>query len=76
VLEISRHIAASDPFFAQTRRYPRILGTMLVYKRAHAFQVNKTALTNVPGMDFGLILDAFGVQLNLRSTVEYLISDW
>jgi hypothetical protein len=56
--------------------YPRITATMPVYERAHAFQVNKTALTNLPGMDFGLVLDAFGTQLNSSSTVEGLISDW
>ncbi len=56
--------------------YPRIMATMPVYKRAHAFQVNKTALKNRPGTDFGHFLDTFGAQLNLSSTMEGLISDW
>jgi hypothetical protein len=56
--------------------YPRITATMPVYERAHAFQVNKTALTNLPGMDFGLVLDRFGTQLSSSSIVEGLISDW
>ena len=56
--------------------YPRITAMMPVYERAHAFQVNKTALKNRPGTDFGHFLDTFGAQLNLSSTMEGLISDW
>jgi hypothetical protein len=56
--------------------YPRITARMPVYECAHAFQVKKTALTNLPGTDFGLVLDTFSAQLNLCSTMEGLISDW
>ena len=56
--------------------YLRITARMPVYERAHAFQVNKTALSNLLGTDFGLVLDAFGMQLNSSSTVEGLINDW
>jgi hypothetical protein len=56
--------------------YPRITATMPVYERAHAFQVNKTILTNLLGTDFSLILDEYGTQLNSSLTVEGLISNW
>jgi hypothetical protein len=56
--------------------YPRIMAMMPVYECAYAFQVNKTALKYLSGTDFGLVLDAFGAQLNLSSTMEGLISDW
>jgi hypothetical protein len=48
---------------------------MPVHKHIHAFQVNKAALTNLP-TDFCLILDAFGMQLNMSSIVEGIISNW
>jgi hypothetical protein len=49
---------------------------MPVYEGAHAFQVNKTALTNARGVEISEILDAFGAQVNSSSTVEGLISAW
>ncbi len=48
---------------------------MPVYKRAHAFQVNKAALKDLPA-DLRLIIDAFGSQLNASSTVKGILSDW
>ncbi len=33
-----------------TKVYPKILPTMAVFKCAHAFQVNKTALINLQAM--------------------------
>ncbi len=56
--------------------YPRLTASMPVYERAHAFQVNKTALTNARGVEISQILDAFGAQMNSSSTVEGLISAW
>jgi hypothetical protein len=46
-----------------------------VYERAHAFQIAKAALENLP-TDLRLIMDAFGAQLNASSTVEGILSDW
>jgi hypothetical protein len=55
--------------------YPKILPTMVVFKRAHAFQVNKTALTNLQA-DLHLVFDASSRQLNATSTVDGIYSDW
>jgi hypothetical protein len=55
--------------------YPKIMPLMPVYERAHAFQVNKTALKDLP-TDLRLIIDAFGLQLNASSTVESILSNW
>jgi hypothetical protein len=54
----------------------RLTALMPVYKQAHAFQVNKTALTNARGIEISQILDAFGAQMNSSSTVKGLISAW
>ncbi len=48
---------------------------MPIHEHAHAFQVNKAALMNLP-TDFSLVLDAVSVQLNASSTVEGIISNW
>jgi hypothetical protein len=48
---------------------------MHVHQRGHAYQVNKAALANLP-VDFSLILDAFGVQLNASLMVKGIMSDW
>jgi hypothetical protein len=56
--------------------YPRLTASMPVYEQAHAFQVNKTALTNAQGVEISQILDAFGAQMNSSSTVKGLISAW
>jgi hypothetical protein len=58
-----------------TKLYPKISLAMPVHERAHAFQVNKAALTNLP-TGFCLILDAFGAQLNASLMVEGILSDW
>ncbi len=56
--------------------YPKIGPSMVfVYKRAHAFQIVKAALENLP-TNLRLILDAFGAQLNASSTVKGILSDW
>ena len=56
--------------------YPKIGPSMVrVYERAHAFQIAKAAMENLP-TDLRLIMDAFGAQLNASSTVEGILSDW
>ncbi len=55
--------------------YPRISPAMPVHERAHAFQVNKAALKDLP-TDLRLVTDAFGAQLNGSSTVKGILSDW
>jgi hypothetical protein len=55
--------------------YPKILPTMAVFKCAHAFQVNKTALTNLQA-NLRLVFYAFARQLNATSTVNSIYSDW
>jgi hypothetical protein len=55
--------------------YPKITLTMQIFDRAHAWQINKKALFNLPA-DFKLIIDAFGAQLNETLTVEGIVSDW
>ena len=56
--------------------YPKLTSLMPVYERAHAFQVNKTALNNARGVEISQILDALGSQMNSSSTVEGLVSMW
>ncbi len=48
---------------------------MQIWERPHAYQINKTALTNLP-TNLKLIIDAFGAQLNVSSTMEGIISDF
>jgi hypothetical protein len=55
--------------------YPKILSTMAVFEHVHAFQVKKTALTNLQA-NLRLVFDAFGGQLNATSTVNGIYSDW
>jgi hypothetical protein len=55
--------------------YPKIGPTMQIWERAHAYQINKTALTNLL-MDLKLIIDAFGAQLNASLTTEGIISNF
>ncbi len=55
--------------------YPKITSTMPIYKHAHAFQVNKAALMNLP-TELNLVFAAFGAQLNASSTVKGLLSNW
>ena len=54
--------------------YPKI-AMVYVHKRAHAFQIAKAALENLP-TNLHLIMDAFGAQLNASLTVEGILSDW
>ena len=53
---------------------PKVESSMPVYKRAHAFQVARTALGPLP-VDMRLILDALGTQLNCSAIVDGLIFD-
>ena len=55
--------------------YPKVETGMPVFERAHAFQVNKSALEPLP-IDTRLILDALGAQLNCSAIVDGLIFDW
>ncbi len=55
--------------------YPKITSTMEIFERAHVWQINKIALFNLP-VDFKLIIDAFGAQLNVTLTVEGIMSNW
>ncbi len=55
--------------------YPKIGPAMQIWERVHAYQINKTALTNLP-THLKLIIDAFGTQLNASSTMEGIISDF
>ncbi len=55
--------------------YPVINPSMPVEERAHAFQVNKTALASAP-IDLRVQLDALGQQLNLAATVNGVHDDW
>ncbi len=55
--------------------YPKIMPVMPVHKHAHAFQVNKAALKDLP-TNLWLVTDAFGAQLNASSTVKGFLSNW
>jgi hypothetical protein len=55
--------------------YPVIDQTMRPHERAHAFHINKTALS-AQNIDLRLQLDALGNQLNLSTTVDGTINDW
>ena len=48
---------------------------MHVEERAHAFQINKTALASTP-VNLRVWLDALGQQLNLASMVDGVRDDW
>ncbi len=55
--------------------YPVVDSTMKPPERAHAFQINKTALAT-PGIDRRVMLDTFSAQLNLSVIVDGVLSDW
>jgi hypothetical protein len=55
--------------------YPVIDTMMLVHKHAHAFQINKTALS-LQALNLHVMLDALGAQLNLSASVEGMIEEW
>jgi len=55
--------------------YPVVDSTMKPPERAHAFQINKTALA-APGIDHRMMLDALGAQLNLSAVVDGVLGDW
>ena len=55
--------------------YPVVDRTMSVQERAHAFQINKTALLSL-ALDLRVMLDALGAQLDLSASVEGMIKEW
>ena len=55
--------------------YPVVDLTMMPPERAHAFQINKTALA-APGIDRRVMLDTLGAQLNLSAIVDGVLGDW
>jgi len=55
--------------------YPIIDTSMATHERAHAYHINKTALSS-QNIDLQVQLDALGHQLNLSATVEGVINDW
>ncbi len=73
-------IAPPDPVNVSVGRmnvklYPKITPSMPVYEQAHAFQVNKAALKDLP-TNLRLIIDVFGSQLNASSTIKGILSNW
>jgi hypothetical protein len=55
--------------------YPVVDTMMLVHERAHAFQINKTALL-LQAPNLNVMLDALGAQLNLSASIEGMIKEW
>jgi hypothetical protein len=55
--------------------YPVIDTTMLVHKRTHAFQINKTTLSSQT-LNLCVMLDALQAQLNLSASVKGMIKEW
>ncbi len=55
--------------------YPIVNTTMLVQKRANAFQINKNALL-LQALNLRVMLDALGAQLNLSTSVKGMIEEW
>ncbi len=55
--------------------YPIIDPSMATHERAHAYHINKTALSS-QNIDLQVQLDALGHQLNLSATVKCVINDW
>ena len=55
--------------------YPIVDSTIKPPERAHAFQINKTALT-APGIDRRMMLDTLGAQLNLSTIVDGVLGNW
>ena len=55
--------------------YPVVDSTMKPPERAHAFQINKTALA-APGIDHRTMLDTLGAQLNLSAVVDGVLGEW
>jgi len=55
--------------------YPIIDPSMATHERAHAYHINKTALSS-QNIDLRVQLDALGHQLNLSATVKGVINNW
>jgi hypothetical protein len=55
--------------------YPAVNPSMQPPECAHAFHINKTALS-AQNINLWLQLDALGMQLNLSGTVNGTINDW
>ena len=58
-----------------TNCYPKVEATMLVHKRAFAYQVAKSALESLP-VNIRLIIEAMATQLNCNATADGLMYDW
>ena len=59
----------------QVHLYPTVDSSMPIFERAHAFHINKTALSNLP-IELGLQLDILGTQMNSSASVEGMKADW
>ena len=55
--------------------YPIIDQSMATHEQAHAFHINKTALSS-QNINLCIQIDALGHQLNLSATVKGVITDW
>jgi hypothetical protein len=60
---------------ATVKLYPVITSAMKPPERAHAFQINKTALS-VPGINRRAMLDTLGTQISLNATVDSTVDNW
>jgi hypothetical protein len=60
---------------ANTTLSPVVHHTMLVHKQAHAFQINKTALSS-QALNLQVMMDALGQWLNLSASIEGMIKEW
>ncbi len=59
----------------QVKLYPKIVPLMAVHERTHAYQVNQSALKDLP-TNLQLVIDAFGARLNTSSAFEGILSSW
>jgi hypothetical protein len=55
--------------------YPKMVPLMAGHERMHAYQVNKSALKDLP-TNLQLVIDAFVARLNISLTVEGILSNW
>ena len=60
---------------AMVNLYPVIDQSMAPHERAHAFHINKTALSS-QNIDLRVQLDALGHQLNLSTMIDGVINNW
>ncbi len=55
--------------------YPIVDTTMLVHECAHAFQINKTALS-LQALELHVMLGALGAKPNLSASIKSMIEEW